>query len=137
MHPMEEPFRSVRIEELRRLEMCERALAQAYRRLARRRSGNESIVLHSIATLGEKHAELLRDRVEALGGQCDSATDEAWLVGDCLSDAEDLAIACYHDHMGDHDDQTMAMIREQILPHHRAARDYLERDSPVPRESEL
>jgi len=137
MQPVEEPFRSVRIEELRRLEMCERALADAYRRLARRRSGNESVVLHSIATLSEKHAQLLRDRVERLGGHCDPETDEAWLVGDCLSDAENLAVATYHDHMGDHDDDTMALIRDQILPHHRAARDYLERDSPAVRESEL
>jgi hypothetical protein len=137
MQASHEPFRGVRAEQLRRLEMCERALADAFRRQARHRRGREAEMLHAFASEGDRLAELLRERLAALGGEPDPAVDESWLVDESLADAEQLAVATYHDHLGDHDPETAALIWQKILPHHRAARAWLERDSPRVRDSEL
>jgi hypothetical protein len=124
MQPSLTPFRSVRAEELRRLDMCERALAGAFRRAG----------LQALAEAGERLAGELRARLEALGGTADPAVDESWLVG-TLADASQLALATYHDHLGDHDSGTVSLFRERAIPHHRAVLAHLR--AGVFRDSEL
>jgi hypothetical protein len=133
MHAHGEPFRNVRAEQLRRLEMCERGLALALRHAALRLGDREAKELRVLAVEGERLAEELRQRLSALGGTADPATDESWLVGS-LADAEQRALATYHDHLGDHDADTTALFHERLIPHHRAALALL---SPALRESEL
>src|SRR3954451_21524535 len=101
MRATEEPFRNTRGEELRRFEMCERGLAEAFRRVARRRSGEESARLQTLAAEGDGLAALLRARLAAMGVEPLPESDESWLVGDSLADAEHLAMATYHDHASD------------------------------------
>ena len=136
MRPADEPFRSVRSEELRRLEMCERALADAYREQALACEGADALMLARFAAACDHHAQLLGARVEALGGMRDPAADPSWLIGS-LAVAEHTALATYHDHLGDHDAETIALVRDRILPDHRAQLAWLERDSPVAQPSEL
>ena len=124
MQPGREPFRSVRVEELRRLEMCERALAAAFRRAR----------LPELAMGSERLAAELRARLESLGGTAGAGTDDAWLMGR-LADASRLALATYHDHLGDFDPITSALFRDQCIPHHRAALAQLDANAFV--ESEL
>jgi hypothetical protein len=137
MQASEEPFRQVRSEELRRLDMCERGLAAAYRRAAERSPAEEAVVLHELASGCERSSDELRARALELAGRLDPGVDDSWLVANDLAAAEHQALATYHDHIGDHDAETIALIRDQILPRHRAAIEYLLRDSPVARDSEL
>jgi hypothetical protein len=142
MRPTAPPFRSVRVEQLRRLELCERALARAYvvqaRLDERDRASLEQIAARHLAS-----ATLLGQRVRALGGDLDDLVDDdSWLFGSIrerrtLAWAEHAAIATYHDHIGDYDEVTAALFAEHLLPAHREALDFLERDSPVARLSEI
>jgi hypothetical protein len=117
--------------------MCERGLAEAYRRLADCCDAEEALTFNEFAIACERSADLLRARVFELGGTPDAGIDDAWLLSESLADAERHALATYHDHVGDHDLVTQALIRDQILPRHRAAVEYLLRDSPVARDSEI
>jgi hypothetical protein len=125
----DEPFRVVRTGELRRLEMCERGLAEAYRWHARRRDGEEARALGQIATGCDDNARLLRVRLVALGGLPEEAIDASWLVAGTLAAAEALAVSTYHDHLGDHDAETLALFCERILPRHSSALAYFGDDA--------
>jgi hypothetical protein len=124
MQPSREPFRSVRTEQLRRLDMCERGLAAALRRAGWREPAEAS----------ERLAAELRERLVVLGGTPDPDVDETWLVGS-LADAAHAALATYHDHLGDFDSGTVALFRDRIIPHHCALMALL--DGGALRESEL
>jgi hypothetical protein len=110
-----------RVEELKRLEACERALAQAFVAYARAAEGGAAL-LH----LGERHlhdAELLAGRIVALGGRPDVEPDDLWIIGDpakldTIIYAEQAAQRTYHDHLLDMDPETMALVRDRILPAH-------------------
>jgi hypothetical protein len=139
-----EAFVAVRAEELRRLERCERALAETYRRQARgsERPDEEWRQLQRIAARYFAHAQLLGERLLALGGCPDLGGDDQWILGDpgereTLARAERLALATYHDHLIDHDEETRELISEVILPGHRQSLGYLTRDDRVAPLSEL
>jgi hypothetical protein len=110
-----------RIEELRRLEASERALAEAFVAYARAAEGGGRL-LH----LSERHrhiSELLAQRIVALGGQPDVDPDDIWIIGDpgelrTILYAEKAAQRTYHDHLLDMDPETQALVRERILPDH-------------------
>jgi hypothetical protein len=110
-----------RIEELRRLEAAERALADAFVAYARAAEGGGRL-LH----LSERHrrsAELLAGRIVALGGQPDIEPDDIWIIGppdklETIVYAEQAAQRTYHDHLLDMDPETMALVRDRILPEH-------------------
>ena len=121
---VEDPFqddpRLVRTEELRRLERCERGLAEAYRRAS---VGRDAEARRREAKRHRAHADLLRRRVEALGRRGSDEVDEDWLQRgpsgpDQLRLAEYASIATYHDHLTDFDVETAALVRERILPEH-------------------
>jgi hypothetical protein len=101
------------VEELVRLERCERGLSEAYVRAG----------LVEEAALHRHHSELLRARIEALGGEVAEDPDDDWLwrraAGDeALRLAEHESIAIYHDHLIDFDPETRAVVRDRILPEH-------------------
>ena len=110
-----------RIEELRRLEASERALAEAICVYARSAAGGGQL-LH----LAERHYELatlLARRIEALGGAPDVEPDDLWIIGPpgelaTIVYAEEAAQRTYHDHLLDLDPETIALVREHILPAH-------------------
>lgn len=110
-----------RIEEIRRLEAAERGLTKAFLEFARA-SGSDGRLLH----LAEQHrrtAELLADRLAALGAKTDLEPDDQWIVGpsdrlDTILFAEESARRTYHDHLLDLDPETMRLVRERILPVH-------------------
>ena len=117
-----------RLEELRRLEAAERALADAFCSYARSAEGG-SRLLH----LSERHrevAEQLAARIVALGGQPDVDPDDQWIIGpadrlDTILYAEQAAQRTYHDHLLDMDPETMALIRDQVLPAHESTLEVL------------
>jgi hypothetical protein len=117
-----------RIAELRRLEASERALADAYRDCAREHPAKARLL-----RLGERHrqhATLLAARVAELGGMPDVEADDQWILGrpeqlSTLLYAERTAQATYHDHLLDLDGKTLHLVRDVILPEHRAALDEL------------
>ena len=110
-----------RIEELKRLEAAERALADAFVSFARgaERGGR-------LLYLAERHrqiAALLAARVVALGGEPDLYADDAWIIGptdrlDTIIYAEQAAQRTYHDHLLDFDPETMKLVRDRVLPDH-------------------
>ena len=110
-----------RIEELRRLEASERALAGAFVAYARTSEGG-SRLLH----LSERHreiAELLAARIDALGGESSVDADDLWIIGppeklETILYAEQAAQRTYHDHLLDMDPETRALVRGRILPDH-------------------
>jgi hypothetical protein len=130
--PVDDEPRFGRIEELRRLERCERGLGAAYERApAGRRNAR---ALAALAARHRAHAELLRRRAEALGGRGADGTDEDWLARrtageDPLRAAERESIAIYHDHLTDFDVETEALVRGRILPDHERALADLDRGS--------
>lgn len=112
-----------RVEELRRLEAAERALADALLAYARAADGGGQL-LH----LGERHvliARLLADRIVSLGGEPRVEPDDQWLIGapearETIVFAEQAAQRTYHDHLLDMDPETMVLIRDRVLPAHEA-----------------
>jgi hypothetical protein len=135
------PFESVRTEELRRLEMCERALADAYRRHALRPGADRRRALKTAARHLE-HAALLRHRLLQLGGRPGLDSDSEWLRGPeedltTLRMAEYASLQTYHDHLNDHDPETMKLMRDLIVPEHAAALDALDEGEPATRRPEL
>jgi hypothetical protein len=112
-----------RVEELRRLEAAERALADALLTYARAAPGGGQL-LH----LGERHvqiAKLLADRIVSLGGSPRVDADDQWLIGppqarETIVFAEQAAQRTYHDHLLDMDPDTMVLIRDRVLPAHEA-----------------
>jgi hypothetical protein len=110
-----------RIEELRRLEAAERALAQAFVEFTRA-TRHDGQLLH----LAEQHrrtSELLAERLTQLGGEAYADPDDQWIVGptdrlDTIVFAEESARRTYHDHLLDLDPDTMRLVRERVLPVH-------------------
>jgi hypothetical protein len=110
-----------RIEELRRLEAAERALADALLTYARACEGGSKL-LH-FAERHREHSRLLAERIRAMGGPVDVDPDDAWIMGDprdikTISFAEQAALRTYHDHMIDMDPETQRLVRDRILPDH-------------------
>jgi hypothetical protein len=110
-----------RVEELRRLEASERGLAEAFVAFARTATGGGRM-LH----LAERHrsiAELLVERMAALGGEPDRYPDDLWIIGptdeiETILYAEQTALRTYHDHLVDFDGDTLQLVRDRILPDH-------------------
>jgi len=122
-----------RIEELRRLERCERGLAHAYRQRARAAPVYEAERLREAAEQHVWHADLLRRRMEALGGRGTEERDDDWIARalhceDPLRAAERESIAVYHDHLGDFDPTTAELVRDRILADHERALTALDPD---------
>ena len=112
-----------RIEELRRLEAAERALAEALATYFRGRAGGAA-QLH-LAERYRAHAALLAARIHELGGELDVDSDDVWIMGDprepkTILYAVQAAQRTYHDHLLDLDPQTMHLVRDRILPDHDA-----------------
>ncbi|MCU1281945.1 MAG: hypothetical protein JWM53_5491 [bacterium] len=110
-----------RIEELRRLEAAERALAIAFLAYTRAAVGGAQL-LH-LASRHEDCAALLAERIVALGGTTDVDPDDQWIIGPpehlaTIVYAEQAAQRTYHDHLLDMDPETMRMVRDRILPQH-------------------
>ncbi len=110
-----------RTEELRRLEACERALAEALTAYARCCEGGAGL-LHW-ADRHREAAALLADRITAMGGNVAVDADEAWIMGDprelkTILYAEQAALRTFHDHLLDMDPETMRLVRDRILPAH-------------------
>jgi hypothetical protein len=110
-----------RIEELRRLEAGERALADALGDYARAAKGGGQL-LH----LADRHRQIaaqLAVRIVALGGQPAVDPDDQWILGPThelrtIRYAEESALRTYHDHLADFDPETMALVRDRILVEH-------------------
>lgn len=117
-----------RLEELRRLEAAERALADAFVAYARAAEGGSQL-LH----LSERHrqiAQLLADRIVALGGSPDVYPDDQWLIGapeklETIVYAEQAAQRTYHDHLLDMDPDTQKIVRDHVLPAHESTLELL------------
>jgi hypothetical protein len=112
-----------RIEELKRLEASERALADAWTTYSR--SAPERWVACTLAERHRQHALALAWRLMALGDEPSYAVDDEWITGppdrlETLLRAEQAARLTYHDHMGDFDARTLELVRERILPDHEA-----------------
>src|SRR5258706_8939943 len=142
MRPTAPPFRTVRVGELRHLELCERALARAYIVQARL-DAHDRAGLQQIAARHLANSVRLAERAAAFGARPEErADDEDWLRGR-LDDrrtlvwAEHTALATYHHHLLDHDEETARLLMEHVLPAHRDALAFLERDSTVAQLSEL
>lgn len=110
-----------RIEELRRLQAAERGLTKALLQFARS-AGSDGRLLHLVEQ-HRKTAELLADRLNALGGAADDEPDDQWIIGptdrlDTILFAEQSARRTYHDHLLDLDPETMRLVRDRILPVH-------------------
>ena len=125
-----------RVEELRRLEACERALAESFYTYALTAAGGARL-LH----LGERHkgiAALLAKRLGELGGRPDVDPDDLWIIGsprklETLLFAEETALRTYRDHLVDLDLETRALVQERILPDHARTLELLigEREPPA------
>src|SRR5437868_3813033 len=111
-----------RLEELKRLEAAERALADAFVDFARSAESGGRLLY-----LAERHRQiaalLLAERIVALGGQPDLDADDAWIIGrtdelDTIVYAEQAAQRTYHDHLVDFDPETMQLVRDRVLPEH-------------------
>jgi hypothetical protein len=111
---------SGRIVELQRLEACERGLADAYCTYAHGFRGAPTPWL-TLAERHRSHACILAARVRELGGAALDESDDEWVMGDAhqlrtLIFAEQIALRTYHDHLLDLDQETIALLRESILP---------------------
>src|SRR5262245_7301558 len=112
------PLAAGRLEELRRLEASERALADAFTSYARAAPGGSRLLHH--AARHRQHAEILAERLRQLGGEPAQYPDDIWIVGpsdhlDTLLFAEQKAHLTYRDHMMDFDPDTMRLVRDRIL----------------------
>jgi hypothetical protein len=112
---------SGRIEELRRFEAGERALVRAWGEHVRCVAGGTRF--QSIVERHRRHAELLAERIAALGGNPRIDPDDQWIVGpvtalSTLVWAEARAQRAFHDHLIDLDPGSMALVRDVVLPEH-------------------
>jgi hypothetical protein len=110
-----------RIVELQRLEACERGLADAYAEYGLAARGDTRWVSLRESHLG--HAALLARRIRELGGEPKLDGDDEWILGSprrlsTLVIAENTAQRTYHDHLTDLDPESLALVRERILPGH-------------------
>jgi hypothetical protein len=110
-----------RIEELRRLEACERGLADAYATYGEMARRDRRWVSLRERHLG--HAAMLALRIRELGGEPNDNSDDEWILGSprelaTMVFAEHAALRTYHDHLLDLDPESLAMVRERILPAH-------------------
>lgn len=110
-----------RIEELRRLEAGERALADAWMRFAGEKA--ERWELRRIAELHRRHSVQLAWRIDALGGEVMLDPDDQWISNrplsrESLQVAEETARLTYHDHLLDLDPESIELVRNRILPEH-------------------
>jgi hypothetical protein len=113
----------VRMRELRHLERCERGLAEAYRQ-ARGLPGIPDHQLGELARRHLAHAEILRDRLLAMGGIPEPEPEDMWVTGSdaaALRLAEHTSMAVYHDHLLDFDVETASLMQRAILPDHAEA----------------
>jgi hypothetical protein len=125
-----------RLMELSRLVMSERALARAYVRSSLKLGP----VARAIAAAHRAHAELLEQRLLALGGQRPEENaaidqpppDDLWISSRDpdpvarLRTGEMTSMRVYQDHLLDFDVTTASLVRLQVLPDHSAALDTLE-----------
>lgn len=124
-----------RIEELRRLQASERALAGAYRAAAAVLLGGPRLI--AIAEGHRTSADELGERIAALGGEPHLGSDDEWILGrvdqwTTLTYAERTALATWHDHLLDLDGETVRLVRERILPRHeRALAELIEEIAPL------
>jgi hypothetical protein len=128
-----------RIEELRRFERSERALADVYRYHSLDLPGGEETV-QRLAREHLAHAALLRARIEALGHRAHPGADDSWIRGDDLTSlqwSEQISLATYHDHLLDFDDATTEAIRELIIPDHAHALELLDPSYERDRDGDL
>jgi hypothetical protein len=113
----------VRLRELRHFERAERGLARAYRAA----HGLPGIPDRQLAELAEKHiahAELLRARLQELGGAIDREEEDVWVIGQdvaALRWGEQQSLATYHDHLTDMDRASAEVVNRFILPEHADA----------------
>lgn len=110
---------SGRIEELRRFEAGERALVRAWSEHLRGVVGGGRFQF--ICERHRRHAELMAARIVALGGSPKVDPDDQWILGPpgelaTLVWAEEEAQRAFHDHLIDFDPETLATLRDQILP---------------------
>jgi hypothetical protein len=108
-----------RIDELRRLEACERGLADAWAEFGLGARGDTRWIAVRQLHLG--HAALLAGRIRELGAEPKQDGDDEWILGSprnlsTLVIAENSAMRTYHDHLGDLDLETLALVRDRILP---------------------
>jgi hypothetical protein len=118
----------VRLAILKRFEMSERALADAYRRSADLAGVTQS-QRERLALMHLDHAAQLRRRLTTLGGQPTDQLDDAWVFGEsveALRMSERESVHTYHDHLLDMDEATMTLIRDHIVHDHEAALELLD-----------
>lgn len=118
----------VRLEILRRFEMCERALADAYRKSAPL-VGVHQGARERLALMHLQHAALLRRRLSALGGDPRIENDDAWVFGHdlvALRISERESLRTYHDHLIEMDEATMTVMRDHIVRDHENALELLD-----------
>lgn len=107
------------VTELQHLEACERGLATAYD--AYQRQAEDGPGLGHLADCHRRHARWLASRLAALGAEPLPEADDEWVMGPghilgSLVYGEYACARTYHDHMGDFDTETLALIRNRILP---------------------
>jgi hypothetical protein len=105
--------------ELQRLEASERGLAEAYDYYER--NNDRGPGLSYIAQRHRRHAGWLAERMRELGIGPLPIADQQWVSGpaervETLVYAEHAAARTYHDHLGDFDSASLALIRDRILP---------------------
>lgn len=118
----------IRLRELVRLEMCERALADAYR-LGQAAGVLSDTAAQELALHHFEHAGALRGRILALGGRPRRGTDRSWLLGegpDGVRRAERISARVYHDHLQEMDSATLRVIRDDVVPDHTRALELLD-----------
>jgi hypothetical protein len=109
--------------ELKRLERCERALADAYKHHGPI-TGLTEQQLHMLAQRHLEHAKLLRARIRAFGQDPEPESDDSWVTGTDqpgLKFAEYTSLATYHDHLLDFDQTTADAVRDIVIPDHAQA----------------
>jgi hypothetical protein len=121
-----------RIEELRRFEAAERALAEAYSVYCYVNPGGTRYL--GLMQRRRGLATLLAERIGQLGGRHAEFSDDCWISGSpkelaTLIEAERVAHRTYHDHLEDFDPDTQRLVRDRILAEHEDTIEALDRDS--------
>ncbi len=130
----------LRLSELKHLEQCERALADAYRFHPPLPAGLAEHELLLIAKHHLEHAAMLRGRIVALGGVPNEEPDDFWLTGfdvTALLRAERASLASYHDHLTDMDSATARLVQDFVMNDHAWAMALLDPDYEPDRDGEL